>query len=278
MPSSSSSEVEGIRRTLSEIQRLAGTLAEADRQRASQSPAIMPLAVYRAKEGGAVTKPAGDVASVAPAASLPLVTWIGAACGVLFVAGVVWFLSGTKQTAAERATQAAPPKLVQNDAAASQSGRALAGAAATILIPAAPKPAEAAKIPVDPAELAAVDPALPQSGSAAPAPPVREGTTTDSTSAAWQGTTLKVTSLLAAGRIAEARELLMKADPESDPDAAWALARTFDPRYVARIPGSDAAPDVALATKWYRTWHALALAKGRISGDVVVERILRGMN
>ncbi|MBL8564204.1 MAG: hypothetical protein JNM89_00635 [Hyphomicrobiaceae bacterium] len=159
------------------------------------------------------------------------------------------------------------------------NAKASVGAGTTVAaVAAAPKSAEAAKTPPEQATVAALGPAGPRAELAPSTTPARDSAGSEPGNPAWQSTNLTVTSLVAMGRIAEAREMLFQAHPETDPDAAWALARTFDPRYVARISGSDAAPDVEQATKWYRTWHALALEKGRISGDVSVERILRGMN
>ena len=83
--------------------------------------------------------------------------------------------------------------------------------------------------------------------------------------------------LMAAGRIQAAREALLRLAPEDSADAAWALARSYDPNYVFTIPGADAGPNVAEATRWYRTWYAVSVKQGLVGDSVSLDRIIRSM-
>jgi len=85
------------------------------------------------------------------------------------------------------------------------------------------------------------------------------------------------TGLMAAGRILAAREELLRLAPEDTADVAWALARTYDPNFLATIPGADAAPNVAEATRWYRTWYAVAVKEGLVGDSVSLDRIIGSM-
>jgi hypothetical protein len=83
--------------------------------------------------------------------------------------------------------------------------------------------------------------------------------------------------LMAAGRIQAAREELLRLEPEDTADVAWALARTYDPNFLATIPVADADPNVAEATRWYRTWYAVAVKQGLVRDSVSVDRIIGSM-
>jgi hypothetical protein len=85
------------------------------------------------------------------------------------------------------------------------------------------------------------------------------------------------TRLMAAGRILAAREELLRLAPEDTADVAWALARTYDPNFLATIPGADAGPNVAEATRWYRTWYAVAVKQGLVGDSVSLDRIIGSM-
>jgi hypothetical protein len=83
--------------------------------------------------------------------------------------------------------------------------------------------------------------------------------------------------LMAAGRIQLARQELLRLTPEETADVAWALARTYDPNFLATIPVADAGPNVAEATRWYRTWYAVAVKQGLVGDSVSLDRIIRSM-
>jgi hypothetical protein len=83
--------------------------------------------------------------------------------------------------------------------------------------------------------------------------------------------------LMAAGRIQAARAALLRLAPEDSADAAWALARSYDPNYLATVPGADAGPDVEQATRWYRAWYAVAVKQGLVGDSVSLDRIIRSM-
>lgn len=82
---------------------------------------------------------------------------------------------------------------------------------------------------------------------------------------------------MAGGRVQAARRELVRIGPEASADVAWALARSYDPNFLSTIPTADAAPDIAEATRWYRTWHTLAVQEGLVADSVPLERIIRSM-
>jgi hypothetical protein len=84
-------------------------------------------------------------------------------------------------------------------------------------------------------------------------------------------------ALMSAGRVQAARERLLAMAPDGSPHVAWALARSYDPNHLKEIQGADAAPDVAEATRWYRTWYAAAVKQRMISDSVSVEKIIGSM-
>ena len=77
---------------------------------------------------------------------------------------------------------------------------------------------------------------------------------------------------MASGRVQAARTELVRT--EASADVAWALARSYDPNFLSTILTADAAPDVVQATRWYRTWHTLAVTEGLVADSVRVERII----
>jgi hypothetical protein len=82
---------------------------------------------------------------------------------------------------------------------------------------------------------------------------------------------------MAAGRILAARKELLRLAPDDTADVAWALARTYDPNFLATIPGADAGPNVAEATRWYRTWYAVAVKQGLVGDSIPLDRIIGSM-
>jgi hypothetical protein len=82
---------------------------------------------------------------------------------------------------------------------------------------------------------------------------------------------------MSSGRVQAARSELLGIDPEGSADVAWALARSYDPNFLSTLARADAAPDIAEATRWYRTWYALAVKEGLVADTVSPERIIRSM-
>jgi hypothetical protein len=83
--------------------------------------------------------------------------------------------------------------------------------------------------------------------------------------------------LMSSGRVQAARQRLLAMAPEGSPEVAWALARSYDPNHLKGIEGADAGPDVAEATRWYRTWYAAAVKQGMVADSVSLERIIAPM-
>jgi hypothetical protein len=84
-------------------------------------------------------------------------------------------------------------------------------------------------------------------------------------------------SLMAKGQVRAAREQLLALARKGSPDAAWDVARSYDPNVLATIPQADAAPDIPEATRWYRTWYASAVKEGMVANSVSIERIIGAM-
>jgi hypothetical protein len=87
----------------------------------------------------------------------------------------------------------------------------------------------------------------------------------------------QVLQQMANGRVQAARRQLVRIASEGSADAAWSLARSYDPNYLGTIPSADAAADVEEATRWYQTWHTLAVKEGLVAGSISLERIIRSM-
>ncbi len=83
--------------------------------------------------------------------------------------------------------------------------------------------------------------------------------------------------LLSAGRVQAARKQLLAIASEDAADVAWALARSYDPNFLGTLQRPDAEPNVAEATRWYRTWHTAAIKQGLVTESVSLERIIGGM-
>ena len=83
-------------------------------------------------------------------------------------------------------------------------------------------------------------------------------------------------ALMSKGRVRAAREQLLALANNGSPDAAWDLARSYDPNVLAALP-ADAAPDVKEATRWYRAWYAAAVRDGLVADSVSLERIVGSM-
>jgi hypothetical protein len=84
-------------------------------------------------------------------------------------------------------------------------------------------------------------------------------------------------ALMAKGHVRAAREQLLTLAGRGSSDAAWDVARSYDPNALATIPEADAAPDIPEATRWYRIWYAAAVKEGTVGKNVSIERIIGAM-
>lgn len=85
-------------------------------------------------------------------------------------------------------------------------------------------------------------------------------------------------SLMASGKIVEARQLFTQSLTTGSAEAALALGRSFDPKHLTSIASSNAKADPAAARKWYEEWYRLSVEQGAISSNVRLERLLQAMN
>lgn len=83
--------------------------------------------------------------------------------------------------------------------------------------------------------------------------------------------------LMAKGQVRAAREQLLALAWRGAPDAAWDLARSYDPNVLSALPTADAAPDIEEATRWYRAWYTAAVRQGMVADSVSLERIIGSM-
>jgi hypothetical protein len=84
--------------------------------------------------------------------------------------------------------------------------------------------------------------------------------------------------LMTSGQVQAAREQLFRIVGEDSADAAWALARSYDPNFLNTIPTADAGPDIGEATRWYRAWYAISVRQGLVAESVPLERIINSMH
>jgi hypothetical protein len=99
----------------------------------------------------------------------------------------------------------------------------------------------------------------------------------DASTAASSAAAEAAQALMSTGRVKAARQQLLAMAPDRSPHVAWALARSYDPNHLREIQGADAAPDVAEAARWYRTWHTAAVKQRIISESVSLEKIISSM-
>jgi hypothetical protein len=122
-----------------------------------------------------------------------------------------------------------------------------------------------------PARTVGVPPSPPQAQEPAPALQRPDPAAPD-VKAALEG----ARALMAKGKVRAAREQLLTLATKGSPDAAWDLARSYDPNVLAGL-SADATPDVKEATRWYRTWYAAAVRDGLVADSVSLERIIGSM-
>jgi hypothetical protein len=84
-------------------------------------------------------------------------------------------------------------------------------------------------------------------------------------------------AMMAKGQVRAAREQLLALAWKGSPDAAWDVARSYDPNVLATLPQPDATPDIPEASRWYRTWYDSAVKEGMVANSVSIERIIGAM-
>jgi hypothetical protein len=128
------------------------------------------------------------------------------------------------------------------------------------------KPASAAGAPT-----AAREAGLP--AAAGPAPPRIDTAKGPTVKTALEG----ARGLMAKGQVRAAREQLLTLADQGSPDAAWDLARSYDPNVLVALPGADAPANVKEAERWYRAWYAAAVRDGMVADSVSLQRIIGSM-
>ena len=83
--------------------------------------------------------------------------------------------------------------------------------------------------------------------------------------------------LMAKGRIVEARKLYALSLDAGLSEAAFALARSYDPRAVSEVDEPDAEPDPAKARHWYQLWYRRSVDEGAISAAVKLEVLIKAL-
>ncbi|HEY7552429.1 MAG TPA: hypothetical protein VH913_23270 [Hyphomicrobiaceae bacterium] len=127
-----------------------------------------------------------------------------------------------------------------------------------------------------PAGAAGAPAAAPEAGlpaAAGPAPPRIRAAKGPAVKTVLEG----ARGLMAKGQVRAARERLLTLADQGSPDAAWDLARSYDPNVLVALPGADAPANVKEAERWYRAWYAAAVREGLVADSVSLERIIGSM-
>lgn len=126
------------------------------------------------------------------------------------------------------------------------------------------------------AEPTVAEPTVAEPATAEPAaaePTVAEPQVVDAAHLIGKGHTL-----MASGRISEARQLFTKGLTSGSAEAALALGRSYDPKHLASVGADPSLADAAVARKWYAEWYRRSVEQGAISQNVKLERLLQAMN
>jgi hypothetical protein len=83
--------------------------------------------------------------------------------------------------------------------------------------------------------------------------------------------------LMDAGHIAAARKVLLQPALAASQDAAWLIARSFDPNYLATVQSADATADKGQAEEWYRRWRDIGAQNGVAMDDARLKRLIDAM-
>lgn len=119
--------------------------------------------------------------------------------------------------------------------------------------------------------------------AARPAPPTKDEPLSSEESKRAENT-LPVTALVAlaeghmkAGRIKTGRSLLRPRVEAGSAEAAFAMAKSYDPNYLSTISNADEQPDAEKAEYWYREWHKKAVEQGLVSKTMNIDRLIRSL-
>jgi hypothetical protein len=82
---------------------------------------------------------------------------------------------------------------------------------------------------------------------------------------------------LAKGDVVQARNILLRNELQTIPDAALLLAQSYNPSYLKALPQSNAAADSAEARKWYQKWYELAVQSGLEMDSQRFQRIMKSL-
>jgi hypothetical protein len=118
-----------------------------------------------------------------------------------------------------------------------------------------PPPPPPVVAPAAPPPQVAAAPAAPEPAPSPPAPRVDPARDTNEVGSLVR----RAQDMLAAGEVKGARSLLLRAADARDAQAAYALAKTYDPILSRQSGAVDAGPDLAQARSWYqkaREWGA----------------------
>jgi len=80
-----------------------------------------------------------------------------------------------------------------------------------------------------------------------------------------------------AGHIVAARQMLSQPALAASQDAAWLMARSFDPNYLATVQSADATADKRQAEEWYRRWRDIGARNGVAMDDARLKRLIDAM-
>lgn len=84
--------------------------------------------------------------------------------------------------------------------------------------------------------------------------------------------------MMDAGKVVAARGLLQQQSLASSRDAAWLLARSYDPHYLATVKSPDASGDKEKAAEWYRRWRDIGAQNGVPMDDVRLNRLIETLD
>ena len=82
---------------------------------------------------------------------------------------------------------------------------------------------------------------------------------------------------MAHGNITGARNLFTKGLELGLPEAALALARAYDPEYLAQVSNANSPGDADRAAAMYREWHRRSVAAGTLAPGVQGEKLIHPM-
>jgi hypothetical protein len=82
--------------------------------------------------------------------------------------------------------------------------------------------------------------------------------------------------MMDAGKVTAARALLQPL--AATQDAAWLIARSYDPNYLATVKSPDVPGDKDKALEWYRRWRDMGAQNGVMIDDARLKRLIETLN